>query len=401
MERTMARIRLVRDINQARALVSFSRQKSLSRAQLARELKLTRSTASALAAALIEDGLVVEDDTPAASPGVGRPGLALRLNPDGASFLGAEFNSEHMTVVGLRLDGQVILRKRQDILGTPNVENILNQLYGLVQRVSSENSSQLPRLQGLGVAIPGMLERDGAAYWIPSLRWKGSDLHQDLESRLGMPVIIDNDANASVMAELLLRPEPIANDFLYILLDHGIGSGIVRDRTLYRGAHGISGETGHMRLDPNGITCPSCGGIGCFATLVSNYALVRFCRESGGKAESAAEVIEQASAGGEASEEAVRVWLSWLARGIATLLFVLDPGEVVLGGTLAGLMPDLPERLTPLLEKELGLKARDVELSLSAFGQDGAAVGAAALVYQNIFHVPSSHPDDADVLARA
>lgn len=397
----MAQIRLVRDINQARALLLFSRHKSLSRAQLARELKATRSTASALAAVLISDGLVIEDDAPTASLRVGRPGTALRLNPEGASFLGAEFSSDHMTVVGLRLDGEVVVRERLPIVGSPPMDQIVAQLCYLVQQVSHDWSAQLPRLQGLGVAVPGMLERDGTIYWLPSLRWKGVDLREHLETRLGMPVILDNDANASAMAELLLRLDPLANDFIYLLLDHGVGSGVVRERTLYRGAHGISGEAGHMRLDPHGMTCPCCGGLGCFETLVNNSALVRYCRELGGKAESPAEVVEQARAGDPAAEEAVSQWFAWLARGIATLLFLLDPGEIILGGTLAGLMPDLLERLAPLLAKEQVPKSEDVRISLSTFGQDGGAVGAAALVYQNIFQVPSSDPGDAEVLARA
>lgn len=325
----------------------------------------------------------------------------MRLNPAAASFLGAEFTSDHMTVVGLRLDGEVIVRKRRPIIGHPTMEQVLAQLCELVQQVVRDWSTQLPRLQGLGVAVPGMLERDGTIYWLPSLQWKGVDLRGVLEKRLGMPVMLDNDANASALAELLLRVDPPTDDFIYLLLDHGVGSGVVRDRTLARGAHGISGETGHMRLDPRGIRCLCCGGLGCFETLVNNAALVRYCRESGGKADTAIEVVVQASAGNAAAQEAVSLWFYWLARGIATLLFAFDPGEVILGGTLAGLIPDLLERLAPLLAAERVPKSEDVKISLSTFGQDGGAVGAAALFYQSIFQVPWSDPGVSEVLARA
>lgn len=397
----MAQVRLVRDINQARALLLFSRRKSFSRAQLARELKTTRSTASALASVLIADGLLIEDAAPIAGPGVGRPGTALRLNPAGASFLGAEFSTDHITVVGLRLDGQVIVRERHSITGDPTMEEFVTQLCDLVLQVARDWTDQLPRLQGLGVSVPGMLERDGTIYWLPSLRWMGIDLRAQLETRLGMPVFLDNDANASAMAELLLTHDPPASDFIYLLLDHGVGSGVVRDRALARGAHGISGETGHMRLDPHGVKCLCCGGLGCFETLVNNAALVRYCRESGGKADSAAEVVSQGSAGNAAAGEALAQWFYWLARGIATLLFAFDPGQVILGGTLSGLVPDLLERLAPLLSAERVPKSEDVKITLSTFGQDGGAVGAAALLYQNIFQVPWSGPDLSEVLARA
>jgi len=396
-----AQIGLVRDINQARALLLFSGKKSLSRAQLARELKTTRSTASALTAALIADGLLIEDASPSVGPGVGRPATALHLNPAGASFLGAEFSSDHMTVVGLRLDGEIIVRERRAITGDPTMGDFLTQLCELVQQVAGEWAAELPRLQGLGVAVPGMLERDGTIYWLPALRWKGVDLRGRLQERLGMPVMLDNDANASAMAELLLTPEPPATDFLYLLLDHGVGSGVVRDRGLARGAHGISGETGHMRLDPQGIECLCCGGIGCFETLVNNAALVRYCRESGGAADTAADVVNQAVAGDTAAQAALTQWFRWLARGIASLMFAFDPGQIILGGTLAGLVPDLLGRLAPLLTAERVPKSEDVKISLSTFGQDGGAVGAAALLYQNIFQVPWADPGLSGVLARA
>ncbi len=395
----MAQIRLVRDINQARALLLFTQGKSYSRAQLARELKTTRSTASALASALIADGLLVEDATPSAGPGVGRPGTALRLNPGGASFLGAEFSTDHMTVVALRLDGTVVARERRPIPGDPTMDDVVAQLCDLVAQVARDWSGSLPGLQGLGVSVPGMLERDGTIYWLPSLRWMGVDLREQLEDKLGMPVVLDNDANAAAMAELLLSKEPTASDFLYLLLDHGVGSGIVRNRALARGAHGISGEAGHMRLDPRGMRCVCCGGLGCFETLVNNAALVRYCQESGGEAATAAEVLGQAEGGVTAAQQALDRWLYWVARGIATLMYVLDPGEVIIGGTLAGLVPGLLDRLGPLLAAERVAKSEDVKIALSSFGQDGGAVGGAALLYQNIFQVPWSDPGLSEVLA--
>lgn len=397
----MAQVRLVRDINQARALLRFTRGKSFSRAQLARELKTTRSTASALASVLMADGLLIEDAAPSAGLGVGRPGTALRLNPAGASFLGAEFSNDHMTVVGLRLDGEVVVRERRPIPGDPTMDEVVAQLCGLAQQVSEDHAAELPRLRGLGVSVPGMLERDGTIYWLPSLHWKGVDLREHLETRLDMPVILENDANAAAIAELLLAFEAPANDFLYLMLDDGVGSGVVTDRTLARGAHGITGETGHMRLDPHGVKCVRCGGLGCFETLVNNAALVRYCREFGGKADTAAEVLRQAGAGMVVAEEALDRWFYWLARGIATLLFAFDPGEVILGGTLAGLVPDLLERLGPLLAAERVPKSEEVKISLSTFGQDGGAVGGAALLYQNIFQVPWDDPGLSEVLARA
>lgn len=398
--RPLAQVQLVRDINQARTLVLLRRHGSLSRAQLARRLQLTRSTLSALAGSLLAEGLVIEDGLAGVGERGGRPGTGLRLNPRGASFLGAEFSNDHMTVVGMALDGQEVIRQRQAVHSAATMDEIISQLCQLVRHILNKARRDLPALQGLGVAVPGMLERDGTVFWLPGFRWRDVDLMARLQRGLRMPIVLDNDANASAMAELLFGRREAADNFLYLLLDNGVGSGLVLDRTLYRGAHGISGEAGHMRLDPDGPACLCCGGRGCFETLVNNAALVDYYREGGGEAATAKQVLARLAAHDPAAEAALTRWATWVARGLATLLYVLNPAEVILGGTLAALVPDIVERLVPLLEAEGVPKREDIRIVTSAFGEDGAAVGAAALVYQTIFQVPTFDPDDAEVMAR-
>jgi len=394
----MSGTRLVRHINQARTLELLRRHKTLSRAEIARRLGLTRSTLSELTSALVEGGLVVEDGGPVLHSGGGRPGSGLRLNPAGARFLGAELGNDHITVVTLSLDAQELARLRAPIESKTDVEAVVARLAGLVRR-AIRKAGDAAAVQGLGVSVPGLLDQDGTVFWLPQLGWRNVDLKGMLEKALGIPVCLDNDANAAALAELYFGEAADGADLLYLMLDIGIGGGLIADRSLYRGAGGRGGEVGHIRLDPSGPQC-RCGGTGCFEVVAGKPALLRYDHDAGGTASSADEVLEHAAAHDAAARAAVGWWMYWLGRGVASAVYLLDPRRVVLGGSLAVQVPTLAEDLSAVLREEKVPGADELQLTLTQLGADGVAIGAAALIYQNLFQIPRSHDDGfADAFA--
>lgn len=388
----MAGTQLVRHINQARTLELLRRHKTLSRAEIARRLGLTRSTLSELTAALLEDGLVIEDGGPVVHSRGGRPGSGLRLNPSGAAFLGAELGNDHITVVALSLNARELVRLREPIDSDPDVEAVVARLAGLVRRAIRKAGDAAAGVQGLGVSVPGMLGQDGTVFWLPQLGWHDVDLQGLLEKALGIPVCLDNDANAAALAELYFGEAADSADLLYLMLDIGIGGGLIADRSLYRGAGGRAGEVGHIRLDPSGPPC-RCGGVGCFEVVAGKQALLRYDHDAGGMASSADEVLAHAAADDAAARAAVGRWMYWLGRGVASAVYLLDARRIVLGGSLAVQVPTLAEDLSAVLREEKVPKADELQLTVSQLGADGGAIGAAALIYQKLFQVPRSHQD--------
>ena len=128
--------------------------------------------------------------------------------------------------------------------------------------------------------------------------------------------------------------------------------------------------------------------------MVNAEALVRYFRQAGGSGATAEQVVRFAREGNEAAAIALDRWTWWLSRGLASLIYVLNPGQVVLGGAFAGLLPDLSEELSTRLKAE-GLP-QTLDIRTSSFGEAGGAVGAAALVYQRMFRTPPL--TDSDVL---
>jgi predicted NBD/HSP70 family sugar kinase len=383
---------LVRQVNQARTLELLRRHKTLSRAEIARRLGLTRSTLSELTTALVEGGLVVEDGGPVVHSRGGRPGSGLRLNPAGATFLGAELGNDHITVVALSLDGRELMRLREPIESNPDADAVVTRLAGLVRRAIRKAGAAAATVRGLGVSVPGMLDQDGTVFWLPQLGWRDVDLRGLLEKALSIPVCLDNDANAAALAELYFGEAADGADLLYLMFDLGIGGGLIADRSLYRGVGGRAGEIGHIRLDPSGPRC-WCGGVGCFEAVAGQAALLRYDRDGGGTASSADKVLEHAAADDAAARAAVGRWMYWLGRGVASAVYLLDVRRIILGGSLAAQVPTLAEDLSEALYEEKVPNAGELQLTRSQLGVDGGAIGGAALIYQKLFQVPRSHQD--------
>jgi glucokinase len=202
---------------------------------------------------------------------------------------------------------------------------------------------------GVGIGAAGWFDRTGdTVLFSPHLAWRNSTLRSDLRARLLRPLWVGNDADAAAWAEYRFGAARGSDLALMITLGTGIGGGIVLDGRLQRGAHGVAGEWGHVRVVPDGRLC-ACGNRGCWEQYASGTALGQAAREVAVSSPAAAagllervdgdasrltgvEVAAAAAAGDALALELVAEVGSWLGQGIADLAAVLDPEVVVIGG---------------------------------------------------------------------
>src|SRR3954452_1650482 len=204
-------------------------------------------------------------------------------------------------------------------------------------------------IEAVGVGAAGYIDKSrSVVLFAPNLAWRDLDLKADLERTLGLPVVVENDANAAAWGEFQFGAGHDVDDLLLVTVGTGVGGGVVLDGSLYRGAFGVGAEIGHMRVVPNGVLC-GCGNRGCFEMYASGSALVREARAAArGGSLLAADLLERA--GGdpdaitgplvtEAAHDGDRFAIEqlasvgrWLGGGIASLAAVLAPGVVVVGG---------------------------------------------------------------------
>jgi len=252
----------------------------------------------------------------------------------------------------------------------------------------------------LGVGCPGMVDREGFAHFCPNLHvFDGVDLRDELARRrpVAATTIVVNDATAACWAEHVVGAAQGSDDVLMVTLGTGIGGGAVLGGRLLEGAHGFTGEIGHMVVDPHGPPCP-CGKKGCWERFASGSGLGRLGREeaqagqlstvvglAGGDPEAVrGEHVTKAALDGDPEAiEVMGTFAWWVALGLANLANALDPSVIILGG---GLIQAERAFIGPIRAAFADLAeapgAREVEILPAHFGERAGAVGAGLLAVQ-------------------
>lgn len=377
----------VRFLNEARALSELFHHDSMSRADLARALDLTRSTASSLIGQLLANGLVAE--RPQAERGetarTGRPGIAISIRPEGAYFLGAEIGVGYVVVVGLNLAARVVARRRVTFALEGNrPEEVVRLACELVRKVVAD----LPdagRIRGLCVTVPGLHDHRGILLTGPFLGWRNVPIAALVRAELGddLAVVSENDANAFAIAEIYAHRGEGPQDLLCLFMDYGIGAGIVAGGRLFRGYHGYSGEVGHMVVAERG-TIHRLDPPGRWENLIGADAVLHHWHARGGQAPTIGGLVQALEAGEPTAWETARHWAYWLGRGLASVANVLDPGHVVLGGSVARLFPFVQEEAHEALRRHVFEDYQVPTLALAHHTRDGPAIGAACLLHQEM-----------------
>ena len=292
-------------------------------------------------------------------------------------------------------DGTVLTTARRATPGA-SVPDTEDAIVAVVEELVAAHEGDLV---GIGVGAAGWFDRAGdTVLFSPHLAWRGSTLRADLAARLRRPLWVGNDADAAAWAEYRYGAARGAELALVITLGTGIGGGIVLGGRLQRGAHGVAGEWGHMRVVPDGRRC-ACGNRGCWEQYVSGNALgevarelaasspataVRLLEEVGGDAGllTGEHVARAATDGDAAARELVAEVGAWLGQGIADLAAVLDPDVVVVGGAVSTLGELLLAPARERLDRALpGRGYRPGPRVVAAeLGPQAGLVGAADLV---------------------
>ncbi|MGN7150644.1 ROK family protein [Arthrobacter sp. SAFR-179] len=383
----MASSSTLRHINQARVLDALWKHGPRSRVGLSELLGLQRSTITVITGALIEDGLVreVDADEPT-QKSAGRPRVRLQLRSDGAYFAGLDLGNELSTAIVVDLSGSEVGRAAAPTDRT-DPASAERKLLELLEGVLSEHPEVRPRLQGIGITVPGTVV-EGKIERAPILGWRHVSFGDLVARETGLPVLIDNDANAAAISEAQFGVGRDSSDLLYILLDTGVGSGLVLDRRIYRGSLGQVGEAGHIRIPRNGSPLaewPTVEDVIGIAGLRENYAA------RGGNASDFDGFLKDLSAGGPPAVGAVGEWQQHLAWFTSTLVWMLSPQLVVFGGRSSAIL----ETDDAMAVVASGMEAdRDrTNFAVSAFGADAIAMGAAALPMSEFFSLPVLRPE--------
>ncbi len=230
----------------------------------------------------------------------------------------------------------------------------------------------------VGFAIPGEVDSEGVCYRLPNVSgFEGVAMRGELEARVGCPVLVENDATAAALAELVYGHGREHESFVMITLGTGIGGGVVIDGRVRRGSHGFGGELGHMALHRKESHPCVCGQVGCFETYAGTRALMREFEAGGGRAKEVREIADAARRGEAAGIRAFERMGEAIADAIRSLQCILDVDAIVFSG---GISPafDLFESTcrARLVANAYGPPLGEVPLLVSELGSQAGQVGA-------------------------
>lgn len=382
---SVARSDTIRHINRQIVLNYVRERAPISRAEISHETELQRSTVSLIVDELKEQGLI--DEIEGESTG-GRPPTLLQLRAAGPIAVGIDLSTKQTTVATSDLAGRVVHKEQftTDPSADKTYEKILDCTFSLLKKDK--------KIEAIGISLPGLVDPEtGNAIFIPRFKWRDWDIADRLKAATGLPVRIDNDANAAALAELWFgRPEiREVRDFVLVLVEEGLGTGIVFDGQVYHGEAGAAGEFGHMTIGSNAPMACAAGSHECWEAFASERAaLARYAklsnRNGGEPTTEFARLVDYALDGDEAAETALLETGHYLGVGISNILKGLSPEAVIVSGEIARAWPLIAGKLKRAVEKNSicrGLHA--ARIIPSTLGETPRLMGALSLVLSSKF----------------
>ncbi|MEU4572263.1 ROK family protein [Nonomuraea sp. ATR24] len=373
----------LRRVHEDAVLSALRSSGALSRAQLTERTGLSRTTLFTIISDLIERGAAVETEPAPGEPrGRGRPASLVALNPAAGLLLGLDLGRGRIRLAIANAAHQVVTTAARDLPEDAAPLALAEAAIGLVRQVAEERGVRLGALEAVGLGLVGVVDGD-----------PGPAGHQPLARRIadefGVRVAVDNNARLAALAEATWGAARSVRDVVYVRWSVGVGGGFVAGGRLLRGAHGASGELGHVSLDPSGPPC-HCGGRGCLEGRIGGQALLDACAARGVPLDGLDALVAAAQDRATVACEVVSSAARDLGRVLADTVTQLDPALVVVGGELAGLGSLV---LDPIREAighlALPRSPREIRVTQADLGVNASAMGAIALLLHEEPSIPA------------
>ena len=375
-EMQLASSETARIINRDIVLELIRATQPISRADLARRSGLGRSTISQIVEQLIRENWVREGAM--GSLPRGRRPTMVGLNGDMVA-IAVDIHPRQASVALVDLNGRLLSHWPVPITSdpAPSIRLIVSCMQR-IRRTAPDKSTE-----GIGISLPGRVNpTTQRLIFAPNLKWPDFDFKKIVETSMGLPVMMENDATACLLAELTFARMDGIRDAVLVAVAEGVGTCVLANGQLVAGHNGMAGEFGHIPIDPNGPRC-GCGAKGCWEVFSSCRAALRYYRELRPKGAAVAfrELLNLAEEGDSAAAQALATQARWIGRGLRMIIASLSPSTILIAGELTSAW----HRFGPVIEKEvadLTLAGSSPLIRPTHEGEIARLRGAAALVFK-------------------
>ncbi|MBE6733680.1 MAG: ROK family transcriptional regulator [Ruminococcaceae bacterium] len=340
-------------------------EKEASRAEIAKEIGLTKAAVSFLVDELISEGLIYEstlDDY----KGVGRKPISLKIASNSYYSVGINITRKHCKIGIINMAGEVLCSDGFDSKDKEPLQ-IINKIIKVVEKQLSSFDLKREHFIGVGITLPGPIDYKNNKILTPPNfdKWHNFDLNI-LADAFNMPVYVENISNGYSICEKYFGDCIGRKNYITVLVDEGIGSGIVTNGHIYRGHKGLGNEFGHITINYQGKKC-SCGNVGCLERYASIPEILSDTKYSAWR-----EVIDNCDA------DLIEKEAEYLSLGLTTVINLFDLKTVVLGGDIAYKGELLAEKIAKKL-KERAITKTDVEVIPSRLQDNVLIAGTIAI----------------------
>lgn len=383
---------LIRAINRSHVLNAIKSYGPIGRAEIARRTSLSPATVTSISARLIAQNLVLEKS--AGDSSGGRPPILLVINPKGGFVIGIKLTETHAVCALTDLEALIIAKSELPLSGH-DPSQVVSDLARMVLTLIREQKIPKKQLLGVGVGLAGIVDAEnGILRQSPIYGWDHVPVRDMLQSKLHIPVYIENDVNTLTLTERWFGHGQGVDNFLTVTVGRGVGLGIVVNGQFYRGQTGGAGEFGHTTIDPEGPQC-ACGKRGCLEAYVGDPGLIRAAQEAAARRElpvSIKRVDELLSLAQEGNPVVIRIFEQAgriLGIGISSLINLFNPKKIIISGEGTREGDFLFNPMKESIEQNTMPGLFDTNIvEIAPWGDDAWARGAAGLVLREVFESP-------------
>jgi glucokinase-like ROK family protein len=360
----------------------------ISRAELARQMNLTRSAVTGIIDDLKRKGLVDEIETGPATGG--RRPILLAINPHFGHVVGIDMGATHLRLLVTDFSAHVISEVEHPFSVAQGPVQCLSQINLHLGELLHQLNLKISQIIAIGMDVPGPIVVEAGGVSSPPIMpgWDGYPIRGYLDELWKVPVVIGNDAELGALGEWAYGAGRGESNLAYIKVGTGVGAGLLLDGRIYRGTTGSAGEIGHITIQEDGPLC-TCGNYGCLEAMAGGQAIARKAREAlqAGKRTqlsqldpdkiNAIDVAATAQRGDLVAQQIITEAGTHLGIAIASLVNLFNPGMVIIGGGVA-LLGDLllePIRKT-VTERSLSSAAKAVRITSAVLGRRASSMGA-------------------------
>lgn len=368
-----------------RLILSIIQKRPTSRAELARLTGLTRAAVTLIVDELIKKEILVETGT--AEADYGRKPVLLDLNPRSFFAIGVSITREGCNIGAMNIKGELLEKRQVKLDAAFDAHGNIGVITGEVKKLITELALPHEKLLGVGINTPGPVDiNHGRILNPPNFHlWHNIGIVNEFKKSFAFDVFVENNATALAIAEKNYGRGAGFQSFMLLVVDSGIGAGIIINDNIYRGVGGFGSEVGHASVDINGKEC-NCGNRGCLEVYASIPAVIDGIKSCDSSITSWNLLVDRALSGDEPCRRAIEKEAAYLSTGIVNAMNILELEAVILTGDIQYKPETLLDSIREKVENSLLTRhLRELDIMVSSITRDSDIISSASILFEKYF----------------